>query len=157
VLNNGKNVSRAQSWGQVFAVVRHLTRLSLTEGGWQVRGWPPCERRRIPLEADLDMGGGAVGVGRVGLGVSSWNSGRRPCGGVFDLCGGGNGCGPPRGASCWMSISSGSTAAGLLWLQECLVSWQEVGVQGSPCFWLSAVPRSLSRSQERPGSSGVWF
>ena len=41
MLNNGKNVSRAQSWWRDIAVVRHLTRLGLTEGERQVRGWPP--------------------------------------------------------------------------------------------------------------------
>jgi len=41
VLNNGKNVSMAQSWGRNTAVVRHLTRLSMSGGERQVRGWPP--------------------------------------------------------------------------------------------------------------------
>ena len=72
MLNNGKNVSRAQSWGQSFAVVRHLTRLSLTEGEQQERGWPPPRGGgRLPLEADLVNAGGAARGARVALGVSS--------------------------------------------------------------------------------------
>jgi len=58
------------------------------------------------------MASGAPGIGRAGLRVSSWKGGRRRCGGVFDLCDG-RGCGPQCGASCWMSICSGSRAAGL--------------------------------------------
>jgi len=63
-----------------------------------------------PLEADLVMAGGAAIVVRVALGVSSWNGGRRPWGGVLDpwvaerlrsAC----------GAPWWTSIWSGSTTA----------------------------------------------
>jgi len=71
VLNNGEKVSMAQSWGQVFAVVQHLTRLWMTEHGRQVKGWPrPWGGGRAPVDRDLDMAGGAAGVARVGLRVS---------------------------------------------------------------------------------------
>jgi len=78
-------MSRAQSWERVLAVVQHLTRLSLTEGVLQVRGWLPPQGGGPLLEADLDIAGGAASGVRVALGVSCWKGGRRPCGGVPDL------------------------------------------------------------------------
>jgi len=67
-----------------------------------------------PLEADLVIAGGATSEVRVALGVSSWNGGRRPCGGVLDLRVDWGGR-LLRGLSGWTSIWSGSISTGLSW------------------------------------------
>jgi len=91
-------VCRAQSWGQRFAIVRYLTRLSLTEREREVRGGRPSHGGGPSLEADLVIADRAASEVRVALGVSSWNGGRRPGSGVWDPCVDW-GSGSPRGSS----------------------------------------------------------
>jgi len=56
VLNSGKTVARAQTWGRDLAIGRDHTRLTLLLGGWKEMVRPPPRGGRPPLEADLVMG-----------------------------------------------------------------------------------------------------
>jgi len=125
---------------------------------WRVAGEglaSPSRGGRQPMEADLVMAGGAAVVVGAGLGVSSWNGGRRPWGEVWD----------PRQQGGWdwpvehlhqHPSRQGLGQLGPLRWRGRLVGLEWGVVHGSPGSWPSALPHSWSIWLGRQGSIPVW-
>ena len=107
------------------------------------------------MEADLVMAGGAAVVVGAALGVSSWNGGRRPWGGVWDpgLQGGWD---RPVVHLCRRQSRQGLGQLGTLRWRGRLLGLEGGVVQGSPGSWPSALPYSWSIWLGRRGSIPVW-